>query len=75
MPVWRFRSYDEAADALPATPPGEAALRTVLALAQLDEATRREVRISQRGVYKYASVAQGEADRERYALRRLRGES
>jgi hypothetical protein len=72
MPVWKFRSLEEADANLPASPAGEVALRTALALSSLDEATRRGVRISQCGLHKYRTVAEGEADRERYALARLR---
>ena len=72
MPVWKFRTFEEADAATSASPPGEVALRTALVLSSLDEAARRGVRISQRGVHKYRTVAEGEADRERYALAQLR---
>jgi hypothetical protein len=72
MPVWKFRSLDRAAAGLPAAPPGETALRTALTLSALDEAGRSGVRVSLRGVHKYRTVAEGEAERERYALAQLR---
>ena len=72
MPVSKFTDLEDAARALPASPSAETGLRTALTLSRLDEATRRGIRISQRGVWKYASVAEAEAARERFALRCLR---
>jgi hypothetical protein len=72
MPVSKFYELEAAARALPASPHGEVGLRTALTLSRLDEATRRGIRISQRGVWKYATVAEAEAARERFALLCLR---
>lgn len=72
MPIWKFVRAEEADDVLRQSVAGEGALRTALVLATLDEAARLGVRISQRGVHKYRTVAEGEADREHYALARLR---
>jgi hypothetical protein len=72
MPVSKFNDLEAAARALPPSPSAEIGLRTALTLARLDEATRRGIRISQRGVFKYATVAEAEIARERFALARLR---
>ena len=72
MPVTKFHDLDEAARTLPASPDADTAIRTALALATFDEATRRGVRISQLGVHRYLTIAEAEADRERYALEQLR---
>jgi hypothetical protein len=72
MPVWKFSTLAEASAAEHRTVPAEVALRTALALSQLDEASRRGIRISQTGVVRYRTVAEGETHRERYALARLR---
>ena len=72
MPVWKYRSLEEAAAGMPVTPPGETALRTALTLSALDAAGRCGIRISLRGVHKYRTVAEGEAERERHALAQLR---
>ena len=72
MPIWKFRSAEEAARALPASPDADTGVRTALALSALDGARRLGIRTSQRGVFKYSSVAEAEADREAFALARLR---
>jgi hypothetical protein len=72
MPVWRFRSPVDAARALAPSPDATTGIRTALALARFDQASARGVRISQRGVHRYHTVAEAELDRERYALARLR---
>jgi len=72
MPIWKFRSAEEADLALPASPDADTGIRTAIALSALDAARRLGIRTSQRGVFKYASVAAAEADREAFALARLR---
>ena len=72
MPVWRFRDLADAARALAPSPDATTGIRTALALARLDQASARGVRISQRGVHRYRTIEEGELDRERYALARLR---
>jgi hypothetical protein len=72
MPVTWYRSLEDAARDLPPSADGETGIRTALALARLDEATRRGIRISPRGVQRFRTIAEAEADRERYALERLR---
>ncbi len=71
MPVYRYRTLEEAATALPCSPDADTAVRTALTLSRLDEATRRGIRISQRGVFKYRTIEEAEADRYRYALAQL----
>ena len=73
MPLWKFRSFAEAEshlDRLPTTP--EASLGSALALLTFAEGARRGIRTTQRGLIRYRSLAEAEADRERYALQRLR---
>jgi hypothetical protein len=73
MPLWRFRTFEEAErhlDRLPTTP--QASLDSALALLTLAEGVRRGIRTTQRGLACYHTIAEGEADRERYALERLR---
>lgn len=72
MPVTRYKTLSEAEADLPSSPDAETGIRTALALARLDEATRRGIRISQRGIHRYREFWEGEADRERYALEQLR---
>lgn len=72
MPVTRYETLEEAEQDLPASPDPETGLRTAIALSRMDEATRRGIRISQRGVHRYREIWEGEADRERYALEQLR---
>jgi hypothetical protein len=73
MPVKRYKNLEEAEADLPASPDPETGIRTAIALSRMDEATRRGIRISQRGVHRYREIWEGEADRERYALEQLRG--
>jgi hypothetical protein len=73
MPLWKFRSHEEAEahlDRLPWTP--ESSLGTALALLELAEGVRRGVRTTQRGITRYRTVAEAETDRERFALEALR---
>jgi hypothetical protein len=72
MPVTWYRTPEEAERALPASPDAETGIRTALALARLDEATRRGVRISPFGVQRFVDIAAGERERERHALACLR---
>lgn len=72
MPVTRYKTFEEAEHDLPTSPDPETGLRTAIALSRMDEATRRGIRISQRGVHRYRDFREGEADRERYALEQLR---
>jgi len=73
MPLWKFRTLEEAEahlDRLPWTP--ESSLGSSLALLALAEGIRRGVRTTQRGLTRYRTVAEAEADRERFALEALR---
>jgi hypothetical protein len=73
MPLWKFRSLEEAERhlaSLRTTP--DASLRTALFLGRISEAGRRGIRISQRGIHRYRTIAEAETDRERYALEQLR---
>jgi hypothetical protein len=73
MPLWKFRSLAEAErhlDSLPTTP--ETSLGSALTLLALAEGVRRQVRTTQRGLVLYRSLAEAEADRERFATARLR---
>jgi hypothetical protein len=72
MPVRWYRSPDDAERDLQPSPDAETGMRTALALARFDEATRRGIRITVPGVQRFATVAEGEANRERVALARLR---
>lgn len=72
MPVKYYRTLEEAEADLPGSPDPETGIRTAIALGRMDEATRRGIRISQRGVHRYREIWEGEADRERYALEQLR---
>jgi len=72
MPVKRYQTLAEAEADLPASPDPETGIRTAIALSRMDEATRRGIRISQRGVHPYREIWEGEADRERYAREQLR---
>lgn len=72
MPITWYRSHAEAERDLPPSPDPETGIRTALALARLDEATRRGIRLSPRGVQRFATVAEAEQERERFALARLR---
>ena len=72
MPVTWYRTHEQAErDLAPSVNP-ETGLRTAIVLARLDEATRRGVRISPRGVQRFATVAEAELERERFAIARLR---
>jgi GNAT superfamily N-acetyltransferase len=73
MPLWKFRSLEEAEahlDRLPRTP--ESSLRSALALLALSEGARRGIRTSQRGIVAYRTIEEAEADRARFALEQLR---
>ena len=73
MPIWKFRTLEEAEahlDRLPWTP--ESSLGSALALLGLAEGVRRGVRTTQRGVTRYRTIAEAETDRERFALAALR---
>jgi hypothetical protein len=73
MPIWKFRSFEEAEahlDRLPTTP--ESSLGSALALLALAEGVRRGIRTTQRGLTRYHTVAEAETDRVRFALERLR---
>ncbi len=73
MPLWKFRSFEEAErhlDSMPTTP--ESSLGSALALLTLAEGVRRGIRTTQRGLTRYRTIAEAEADRQRFALERLR---
>ena len=73
MPLWKFRSFEEAEahlDRLPWTP--ESSLRSALALLELAEGVRLGVRTTRRGLVRYRTIAEAEEDRERFALEALR---
>lgn len=73
MPIWKFRTFEEAEahlDHLPWTP--ESSLGSSLALLALAEGIRRGVRTTQCGITRYRTLAEAEADRERFALETLR---
>jgi hypothetical protein len=73
MPLWKFRSLAEAEahlNVLPSTP--ESSLGSALALLAFAEGVRLGIRTTQRGLTCYRTVAEGEADRERFALEALR---
>ena len=73
MPLWKFRTFEEAErhlDHLPWT--AESSLGSALALLALAEGVRRGVRTTQRGLTRYRTVAEAEADRQRFALEALR---
>ena len=73
MPLWKFRSVAEAEghlDRLSRSP--ESSLGSALALLQIAEGTRRRIRTAQRGLVCYRTIAEAEAERERFALERLR---
>lgn len=46
---------------LPASPDPETDIRPAIAISRMDEATRRGIRISQRGVHRYREIWEGEA--------------
>lgn len=72
MPVTWYRSHEEAERDLAPSLDAETGLRTAIALGRLDEATRRGIRISPRGVQRFLTVSEGELERERFAIARLR---
>jgi methylase of polypeptide subunit release factors len=69
--IW-FSSLADAERELPPSPDAETGIRTALALARLDEATRRGVRVSPLGIQRFLDIGSGERERERYALAQLR---
>lgn len=72
MPVTWYRTHEEAERDLPASADAETGIRTAIALGRLDEATRRGIRISPRGVQRFLTQSEGELERERFAIARLR---
>lgn len=72
MPVTWYRTHEQAERDLPPSNDAETGLRTAIALGRLDEATRRGVRISPRGVHLFLTLPEGERERERFAIARLR---
>ena len=73
MPLWKFRTFEEAEahlNRLPADP--STALATALTLLTLSEGARRGIRTTRRGLRGYRSLAEAEEDRERFALEQLR---
>jgi len=72
MPVTWYRTHEEAERDLAPSLDAETGLRTAIALGRLDEATRRGIRISPRGVQRFLTLAEGELERERFAIARLR---
>lgn len=72
MPVTWYRTHEEAERDLAPSLDAETGLRTAIALGRLDEATRRGIRISPRGVQRFVTVGEGELERERFAIARLR---
>lgn len=73
MPLWKFHTLEEAEAHLDrrSTSP-EASLGTALFLLSISEAARRGIRTAQRGLVCYRDLAEGEADRRRFALEQLR---
>ena len=72
MPVRGFRSFDEAARALPPAPDAATGVRTCLFLTRLDAATRLGIRLTKPGLEAFRTVEEAEAARERYARDQLR---
>lgn len=72
MPVTWYRTHEEAERDLAPSLDAETGLRTAIALGRLDEATRRGIRISPRGVQRFLTVSEGELERERFAIAQLR---
>lgn len=72
MPVTWYRTHEEAECDLAPSLDAETGLRTAIALGRLDEASRRGVRISPRGVQQFVTVGEGELERVRFAIARLR---
>lgn len=75
MPIWKFKTLEDAAHHLnhrPNTP--EASVGTALFLLSLSEASRRGIRTVPRGIHRYRTVEEAEAARERFALDRLRAQ-
>jgi hypothetical protein len=72
MPVTWYRTHREAEHDLPPSVDAEMGLRTAIALGRLDEASRRGIRISPRGVQRFLTLSEGERERERFAIARLR---
>ena len=72
MPLWKFRTLEEAERHLarrPTTP--EASVDTALFLLSLSEASRRGIRTAQRGLIRYRGIEEAEADRVRHAREQL----
>jgi hypothetical protein len=72
MPITKYFSLAEAEADLPVSPTAEAGILTALALNRLDLPSRLGIRVSQTGIHRYATVGEGEADRERFTRARLR---
>jgi hypothetical protein len=72
VPVTWYRTHEEAEHDLAPSIDAESGLRTAIALGRLDEATRRGIRISPRGVQRFLTLSEGEIERERFAIARLR---
>jgi len=72
VPVTWYRTHGEAERDLPPSVDAETGLRTAIALGRLDEASRRGIRISPRGVQRFLTLSEGELERERFAIARLR---
>ncbi len=72
MPVTYYRSHDQADRDLAPSADAETGLRTAIALGRLDEASRRGIRISPVGVQMFVTLPEGEIERERFAIARLR---
>jgi hypothetical protein len=72
MPVSRFRTLEEGERAIPLSPDATTGVRTALFLARLDLAVERGVRVTATGIQRFRTLAEAKAERDRYALARLR---
>jgi hypothetical protein len=72
VPITKYFSLAEAEADLSPSPSAEAGILTALALNRLDVPSRLGIRVSQLGIHRYTTIAEGEADRERFARARLR---
>jgi hypothetical protein len=73
MPLWKFRTFEEAErhlDHIPTTP--ETSLDSALALLALSEGARRGVRTTRPGIARFRTIVEAETERERFALEQLR---